>query len=78
MFETKYTYITLDKDTGAMESKFQADNYPEAYAHCIRNGLTGVLCTVIPTHRQPNVGFVNDISATVIDGQHEVVHDVNQ
>lgn len=66
---TEHFYVTLDKDTGAMESKFTALNYPEAHAHCIRNGLTGVLCTVVPVHRQPNVGFVNTKLSEIIDGE---------
>jgi hypothetical protein len=58
-----------------MESLFKAKDYPSAIQEYYRRQLTGLLCHVVVEHRQPSGGFVMN---NVIDGQHEVVHNVNQ
>ena len=67
-----HTYITFNRDN-TMESLFKAKDYPSAIQEYYRRQLTGLLCHVIVEHRQPSGGFV---MKNVIDGQHEVVHDV--
>ena len=69
-----HTYITFNRDN-TMERLFKARDYPNAIQEYYRRQLTGLLCHVVVEHRQPSGGFVMS-GKYVIDGQHEVVHDV--
>ena len=72
MFDTHTpkTYISLEPHGKII--KFEADGYADAMQKWYRLGCTGLLCLALPWQRQPS-GYTN---LKVIDGQHEVVHDV--